>query len=84
MFSFLQWSRSLLREKHTKIVKKEVYKDKTSVAEEVMKEIDRTDSPFLALALVLNCSIWSNDGHFKHQSLINVYTTKEILELLKM
>jgi hypothetical protein len=26
-----------------------------------------SDSPFLALAMALNCSIWSNDGHFKQQ-----------------
>lgn len=73
-----------LFQKHVRIFRKEVYKDKIPLAEEVMKEIDITDSPFLALALVLNCSIWSNDGHFKQQNLINVYTTKVILELLKM
>jgi predicted nucleic acid-binding protein len=72
-----------LFQKHTKIVKKEVYLDKTPVAEEVMKGIDITDSPFLALALTLNCPIWSNDGHFKQQILVKVYTTKGILELLR-
>ena len=72
-----------LFQKHTKIVKKEFYQDKTPIAEEVMKEIDITDSPFLASALALNCLIWSNDGHFKQQNLVKVYTTKEILELLR-
>ena len=72
-----------LFQKHTKIVKKEVYQDKTPVAEEVMKGIDITDSPFLALALTLNCPIWSNDGHFKQQNLAKAYTTKGILELLR-
>jgi len=66
-----------LFQKHTKIVKKEFYLDKTPVAEEIMKEIDITDSPFLASALALNCLIWSNDGHFKQQNLVKVYTTKE-------
>ena len=72
-----------LFQKHTQIVKKEFYLDKTPVAEEIMKEIDITDSPFLASALALNCLIWSNDGHFKQQNLVKVYTTKEILELLR-
>ena len=72
-----------LFQKHMKIVKKEFYQDKIPIAEEVMKEIDITDSPFLALALALNCLIWSNDGHFKQQNLVKVYTTKEILELLR-
>jgi len=72
-----------LFQKHTKIVKREVYQDKTPVAEEVMKGIDITDSPFLALALRLNYPIWSNDEHFKQQNLVKVYTTKEILELLR-
>ena len=72
-----------LFQKHTKILKKEVYRDKTPVAEEVMKGIDITDSPFLASALALNCPIWSNDGHFKQQNLVKAYTTKGILELLR-
>jgi len=72
-----------LFQKHMKIVKKEFYQDKIPIAEEVMEEIDITDSPFLALALALNCLIWSNDGHFKQQNLVKVYTTKEILELLR-
>ena len=72
-----------LFQKHTKIVKKEFYQDKIPVAEEAMKEIDITDSPFLATALALNWPIWSNDGHFKQQNLVKVYTTNEILELLR-
>ncbi|MCX9075324.1 MAG: PIN domain-containing protein, partial [Candidatus Methanoperedens sp.] len=43
------------------------YDKKMTVAEDILKDIDITDSPFLALALALNCSIWSNDGHFKQQ-----------------
>ena len=71
-----------LFQKHTTIVTQEGYHDKIPVAEAVMKEIDITDSPFLALALALDCPLWTNDGHFKQQTLVEVYTTKEILELL--
>jgi predicted nucleic acid-binding protein len=66
-----------------KIVKKEVYQDKIPLAEETMEEIDITDSPFLALALALNCPLWSNDGHFKKQNLVKTYTTKKIVEFLE-
>ena len=43
---------------------------------------DSDDVDFLALALKLNSAIWSNDSHFKQQSLIKVYTTKELIDEL--
>jgi len=49
---------------------------------EIMREIDINDSPFIALAMLLNCPIWSNDAHFKRQNVIKSYTTKEIMDIL--
>jgi len=46
--------------------------------EYILRNIDITDSPFLALAMALVCSIWSNDGHFKQQDKVVVYTTKDL------
>jgi len=46
---------------------------------------DPDDKQYLALALKLNCPIWSNDNHFKEQSVIDVvkvFTTKELKEFL--
>lgn len=40
---------------------------------------DPKDSPYLALALTTNASIWSNDPHLKEQSLVQVYTTRDLL-----
>lgn len=40
---------------------------------------DPKDSPYLALALLTNSSIWSNDEHFKEQSLVKIYTTEDLL-----
>lgn len=57
----------------------EPYKNKSI---EIMADIDISDAPFIALALHLDCSIWSNDGHFKMQRFIKSYTTEEIRELL--
>jgi len=54
------------------------------LAEQTMKDLDVTDSPFLALALALGSPIWTNDGHFKQQNLVDVYTTNELLELLQL
>lgn len=51
-------------------------------AVEIMREIDINDSPFVALAMLLGCPIWSNDLHFKKQNVIESYTTKEIMTLL--
>ena len=42
---------------------------------------DPNDVDFLALALAKNASIWSNDPHLKEQSLVKVYSTKELLEM---
>ncbi len=68
----------LLLQKHIQLVPKEKYNEKMALAEDILKDIDITDSPFLALALALNCKIWSNDGHFKQQDKVEVHTTKEL------
>lgn len=58
----------------------ESYKNKSI---EIMTDIDVSDAPFIALALYLDCPVWSNDGHFKMQQIIKTYTTEEIIELLR-
>lgn len=42
--------------------------------------VDKDDIDFIALALKHNCPIWSNDPHLKTQSLIEVFTTKELIK----
>ena len=46
---------------------------------ELIKDID-----FLALAIHLQCPLWSNDHLLKKQSIVSVLTTKEIIELLDL
>ena len=41
--------------------------------------LDPDDIDFLALAISLNSAIWSNDPHLKQQSLVEVYTTAELI-----
>jgi len=43
---------------------------------------DSDDIDFLALALSNNSAIWSNDPHFKQQSLVKAFTTVELLKKL--
>jgi predicted nucleic acid-binding protein len=74
----------LLLQKHIHLASKEKYNRKMALAEDILKDIDITDSPFLALALSLDCSVWSNDGHFKQQDKVEVYTTKDLTNMSKI
>ncbi len=62
---------------------------KKSKFEKFLKEAsslinDPEDTEYLALSLSLDkCPIWSNDPHFKKQSLVRVFTTNELVEHLK-
>jgi len=45
---------------------------------------DKEDTEYIALSLSLNkIPIWSNDPHFKEQALIEVLTTKQLVDKLK-
>lgn len=48
-----------------------------------MDGIDKNDTVFIALALALNCPIWSNDTDFKKQRNVKVYTTEDLLKMLE-
>ncbi len=51
-------------------------------AQRVMRFIDKKDAPFVATALSIAADgIWSDDAHFKRQSRVKVWNTKEIMEL---
>ncbi len=45
-------------------------------AEQVSPDID--DAPYLALAMALNCDIWSNDKELKQQDAVQIYATHEL------
>jgi predicted nucleic acid-binding protein len=59
-----------------------LYRQRLNEAFEIMKDIDEKDAPILALAMQLNCPVWSNDKHFQKQKAARVYTTADILGLL--
>jgi predicted nucleic acid-binding protein len=41
----------------------------------------KKDVPYFALALYLNCAIWSREKAFKKQSVVLIYSTPEIVEM---
>ena len=66
--------------KRITIVPEEEYKNTLSEAKNYIEDVD--DVPFVALALIKNLPIWSNDKHFQMLRRIKVYTTTELLTLL--
>jgi len=44
---------------------------------------DAGDVPYLALALKLGCPLWSQDKRLKQQTAVSVYSTSEMLLLVK-
>ncbi|MDI6884448.1 MAG: PIN domain-containing protein [Hadesarchaea archaeon] len=63
-----------------KFVGKEEYSEFLSRAMKISPDLD--DADFFALALELNCSIWSKDKELKRQTQVRVLSTKELIELL--
>ena len=43
----------------------------------------KEDAPYLAVALLRNIPIWSNDRGLKNQSVVKIYTTFELIKLLE-
>jgi len=41
---------------------------------------DKNDAEYFAIALKLNCAIWSNDKRLKEQDKVKVYSTKELID----
>ena len=43
---------------------------------------DPDDTEYIALALKLKCSLWSNDKRLKEQDKVKVYSTSELMKLI--
>jgi predicted nucleic acid-binding protein len=63
------------------VVPKEDYTEKFDLGKEISP--DDNDFYYFALALKLNCAIWSNDKKLKEQNRVKVYSTEELVGSLK-
>ena len=56
--------------------------DKTGLFIDSAKQLspDENDIDYFAVALKLNCSIWSNDKKLKEQTRLKVYSTDDLLK----
>ncbi len=69
-----------LFERNVRLIPKEEIDPFIEKAEKISP--DAKDIPYLAVALKLRCSLWSNDRDLKEkQKVIKVYSTKELMEL---
>jgi predicted nucleic acid-binding protein len=60
----------------------DLYPEAEQKANQIMKEIDPKDAPFLAVGIASKLSgIWSEDPHFTEQSVLSVYTNKRLNEI---
>ena len=67
--------------KIVKIISKQEFSDKIIEASKICP--DKYDVDYFALALKLNAPIWSNDKKLKKQEKVKIYSTQEIIEVLK-
>lgn len=63
------------------IVQDEEFKDFAGKARQLLGEHIK-DIPYFALALYLNCGIWSNEKRFKKQSRIKAVSTSDLISFL--
>lgn len=64
------------------LIPSDVFIDQLELAEEIMKDIDIKDSPFLALGLAVKTSgIWSEDKDFDRQDKLKRFSTKELYNM---
>jgi len=66
-------------ESSIKFVKESEYESFLKKTKDSLSDLDDID--FLALALSINSSIWSNDPHLKEQPLVSVFTTAELISM---
>lgn len=66
-----------------KVLPEEVYSSQVTLALDLIGKRDPDDVELLALALALDCQIWSNDNDLKDLKEVKVYTTAIMLRWLE-
>ena len=68
-------------QKKIKLIPYEEFKPFMKEAEKISP--DPKDTEYLALALKLKCGIWSNDKKLKTQDKVKIYSTEDLLKILR-
>lgn len=69
---------------NVRLVPYEEFKDGFKEAIEIMEDIDVKDAPFLAVGMALGLDgIWTEDKHFCEQDRLKVYTTRDMMSMLR-
>ena len=64
------------------IIPKEYFEDCLEKASEISP--DKDDVEYFALALKLNCPIWTNETRLGKQDTVKTYRTKELIEIFRL
>jgi len=71
---------SIFEKLNEKLIKldDDIIEGKMKEAKEIMDNIDKDDTPFIAAALAAKADIWSDDEHFQRQNKVKVWRTKDL------
>ena len=65
------------------VIPEEEIRTHLAKAREIISHIDPDDVPFIALALCIKTDgIWTEDRHFFEQNKIQIYTTKDMIQIM--
>ncbi len=75
---------TILMEKIT-LIPFQQFRVEFDLALDIMKIVDEKDSAFLAIGMLLKLDgIWTEDKDFQKQNVLNVYSTKELLDFMDL
>ena len=70
--------------KKLKVVKRDAYMQYLDQAREIIGEVDKDDVAYIAVALSIEADgVWSYDPHFKRQRVVKLFSTGELLSIIK-
>lgn len=78
---FKDMAEILIIESNIKTITKDEVKPFIETANNISPDID--DALYFSVALKLNCAIWSNDKELKKQNYVKVYSTSDLIDILK-
>lgn len=78
---FREMAEILIAESDLKTITVDQVKSFIDTANKISPDID--DALYFSVALKLNCAIWSNDKELKKQDHVKVYSTSDIVNMLK-